>query len=59
MQPLLALADANNFYVSCERVFRPNLIKELFREGYRYQKCGVQLGRSSRHRCRNSWTCSI
>ncbi len=26
MQPLLALVDANNFYVSCERVFRPDLI---------------------------------
>jgi DNA polymerase V len=26
MQPLIALADANNFYVSCERVFRPDLI---------------------------------
>jgi DNA polymerase V len=24
--PLIALADANNFYVSCERVFRPDLI---------------------------------
>jgi DNA polymerase V len=26
MQPLLALVDCNNFYVSCERVFRPELI---------------------------------
>jgi DNA polymerase V len=26
MQPLLALADCNNFYVSCERVFRPDLV---------------------------------
>jgi DNA polymerase V len=26
MPPLLALVDANNFYVSCERVFRPDLI---------------------------------
>jgi DNA polymerase V len=26
MQPLLALVDGNNFYVSCERVFRPDLI---------------------------------
>lgn len=26
MQPLLALCDCNNFYVSCERVFRPDLI---------------------------------
>jgi DNA polymerase V len=26
MQPLLALVDCNNFYVSCERVFRPDLI---------------------------------
>lgn len=26
MEPLLALVDANNFYVSCERVFRPDLI---------------------------------
>ncbi len=26
IQPLLALVDANNFYVSCERVFRPDLI---------------------------------
>ena len=26
MQPLIALADCNNFYVSCERVFRPDLI---------------------------------
>ncbi len=26
MQPLIALVDANNFYVSCERVFRPDLI---------------------------------
>jgi DNA polymerase V len=25
MQPLIALVDANNFYVSCERVFRPDL----------------------------------
>ena len=24
-QPIFALADANNFYVSCERVFRPSL----------------------------------
>lgn len=23
---LIALVDANNFYVSCERVFRPDLI---------------------------------
>ena len=26
MQPLLALVDCNNFYVCCERVFRPDLI---------------------------------
>lgn len=26
MQSLLALCDCNNFYVSCERVFRPDLI---------------------------------
>jgi len=26
MQALLALVDCNNFYVSCERVFRPDLI---------------------------------
>jgi DNA polymerase V len=26
MAPLLALVDCNNFYVSCERVFRPDLI---------------------------------
>jgi DNA polymerase V len=26
MQPLIALVDANNFYVSCERVFRPDLV---------------------------------
>jgi DNA polymerase V len=26
MQPLIALCDCNNFYVSCERVFRPDLI---------------------------------
>lgn len=26
MPPLLALVDGNNFYVSCERVFRPDLI---------------------------------
>jgi DNA polymerase V len=26
MQQLLALVDCNNFYVSCERVFRPDLI---------------------------------
>jgi DNA polymerase V len=26
MPPLIALADCNNFYVSCERVFRPELI---------------------------------
>lgn len=25
-QPLIALVDCNNFYVSCERVFRPDLI---------------------------------
>ena len=25
--PLIALADCNNFYVSCERVFRPSLEK--------------------------------
>lgn len=24
--PLIALVDCNNFYVSCERVFRPDLI---------------------------------
>ncbi len=24
-RPLLALADCNNFYVSCERVFQPHL----------------------------------
>lgn len=24
-QPRIALVDANNFYVSCERVFRPDL----------------------------------
>ena len=26
-RPVIALADCNNFYVSCERVFRPNLEK--------------------------------
>lgn len=26
LQPLIALVDCNNFYVSCERVFRPDLI---------------------------------
>ena len=26
MQALLALDDGNHFYVSCERVFRPDLI---------------------------------
>jgi len=26
MHPLIALVDCNNFYVSCERVFRPDLI---------------------------------
>lgn len=26
MQPQIALVDCNNFYVSCERVFRPDLI---------------------------------
>jgi DNA polymerase V len=26
MQPLIALVDCNNFYVSCERVFRPDLV---------------------------------
>ena len=26
MQPLITLVDCNNFYVSCERVFRPDLI---------------------------------
>jgi DNA polymerase V len=26
MPPLLALVDCNNFYVSCERVFRPDLV---------------------------------
>ena len=26
MQPLIALVDCNNFYVSCECVFRPDLI---------------------------------
>jgi DNA polymerase V len=26
MQPLIALVDCNNFYVSCERVFRPDLL---------------------------------
>jgi DNA polymerase V len=25
MPPLIALVDCNNFYVSCERVFRPDL----------------------------------
>ncbi|MER2514474.1 MAG: DNA polymerase V subunit UmuC, partial [Nitrosomonas ureae] len=24
-QPLIALVDCNNFYVSCERLFRPDL----------------------------------
>jgi DNA polymerase V len=28
MQPLIALVDANNFYVSCERVFRPDLVSK-------------------------------
>jgi DNA polymerase V len=28
MQPLIALCDCNNFYVSCERVFRPDLINK-------------------------------
>ena len=28
MQPILALVDCNNFYVSCERVFRPDLINK-------------------------------
>ncbi|MGZ5056701.1 MAG: Y-family DNA polymerase [Methylobacter sp.] len=28
MQPLIALVDCNNFYVSCERVFRPDLISK-------------------------------
>ena len=28
MQKLLALVDCNNFYVSCERVFRPDLISK-------------------------------
>src|SRR5512134_3729812 len=28
MPPRLALVDANNFYVSCERVFRPDLINK-------------------------------
>lgn len=27
-QPLIALVDCNNFYVSCERVFRPDLINK-------------------------------
>ena len=26
MQALIALVDCNNFYVSCERVFRPDLM---------------------------------
>jgi len=26
IQPLIALVDCNNFYVSCERVFRPDLL---------------------------------
>jgi DNA polymerase V len=26
MQVLLTLVDGNNFYVSCERVFRPDLL---------------------------------
>lgn len=26
MQPLIALVDCNNFYVSCERLFRPDLL---------------------------------
>ena len=25
MQPLIALVDCNNFYASCERLFRPDL----------------------------------
>jgi hypothetical protein len=25
-QPVFALVDVNNFYVSCERAFNPNLI---------------------------------
>jgi DNA polymerase V len=28
MQSLIALVDCNNFYVSCERVFRPDLIEK-------------------------------
>lgn len=28
LQPLIALVDCNNFYVSCERVFRPDLINK-------------------------------
>ncbi|MCK5830239.1 MAG: Y-family DNA polymerase [Methylococcales bacterium] len=27
-QPLIALVDCNNFYVSCERVFRPDLLNK-------------------------------
>lgn len=27
-QPLIALVDCNNFYVSCERVFRPDLVNK-------------------------------
>jgi len=27
-QRLIALVDCNNFYVSCERVFRPDLINK-------------------------------
>lgn len=26
MAPLIALVDCNSFYVSCERVFRPDLV---------------------------------
>ena len=28
MSTLLALVDCNNFYVSCERVFRPGLLNK-------------------------------
>jgi DNA polymerase V len=28
MKPLFGLVDANNFYVSCERVFQPELVEK-------------------------------
>jgi hypothetical protein len=34
-RPIFALADCNNFYVMCERVFRPSLEGRAGRSGWK------------------------